>query len=206
MLRACLLSCIWLILGAASAAAQSADGTPHFVPPGATPDLTGPTPDQLMGFRFGASAGATARACRRAGHRYEPQADGSAICHGGVSPRELPAQVELVYCEGRLCEARATIRDAAARVGTYARALRALRSAFGAPPQRRLRVDHVCLGELVAGRSDRCLDAEGAGVRHWWEVSGTEIFLSLERGPKGPALIVSYRTPARLRAISLSSD
>ena len=124
---------------------------------------------------------------------------------GAAAPRELKARMTFVFCANRLCEMRAVVEDDS-RVATYANALRSLRAAFGGPPQRRLRVDHVCLGELVGGRGDRCLEDRGAGVRHWWEVGGTEIFLALERRAHGPALEIAYRDAARLAALSATSD
>jgi hypothetical protein len=188
------------------AQAQGGDGTPHFWPADAAPGLGGPTPDELLGFRFGASRRSVERACGRAGHDWKAIRGGDLLCTGAAAPRDLPAQLVLRFCDGRLCEARASIAEPSTRVATYARALRSLRAAFGRPPQRRLRVDHQCLGLLVAGRSDRCLTAEGAGVRHWWEVGGTEIFLALEHRPEGRRFEVAYRTAERLTAISRTSD
>lgn len=187
-------------------AAAQRDGTPHFWPADASPGTRGPTPEELLGFRFGASRRSVERACHRAGHDSKSVRDGGLLCNGTAAPRDLPAQVHLRFCDGRLCEARASIHASDARVATYARALRSLRGAFGAPPQRRLRVDHQCLAELVSGRSDACLIAEGSGVRHWWEVGGTEIFLALEHRPDGRRFEVAYRTAERLRAMSRTSD
>lgn len=182
------------------------DGTPHFWPAGAARGPSGPTPDELLGFRFGATRRSVERACARAGHDWKTLRGGGLLCTGALAPRDLPAQLVLRFCDDRLCEARASVAEAEARVSTYARALRSLRDAFGPPPQRRLRVDHQCLGLLVAGRSDQCLVDEGAGVRHWWEVGGTEIFLALERRAEGRRLEVAYRTAERLQAISRTSD
>ena len=206
-MRAAWLFAVSSVLTLAWPVGAQRDGTPHFWPADAAPGgVQGPTPDQLLGFRFGSRRAAVERACRRAGHACKRVRDDEVLCDGAVSPSELPVQVHLRFCAGRLCEARASVHQARARVSTYARALRSLRSAFGAPPQRRLRVDHRCLAELVAGRSDRCLDREGAGVRHWWEVGGVEIFLALEHRPGGRQLEVTYRTAERLRAMSRASD
>lgn len=205
MRRAWLLSSSLVIASAAAGFAQR-DGTPHFWPATSAGGQRGPTPTELLGFRFGDPRATVEGQCRRSGHEHKRVRDGGLLCTGAPSVRGLPAQVHLRFCEGRLCEARASIDDPRVRVGTYARALRSLRGAFGAPPQRRLRVDHRCLGELVAGRSDECLDRQGAGVRHWWEVGGTEIFLALERRPEGRRLQIAYRTAERLRAMSRTSD
>ena len=206
---ACLLLCVSAtVLGAVrvgSVAAQPTDGTPHFWPADAAPGTSGPTPEELAGFHFGDSPSAAERRCRRAGHRFEELGDGTARCGGAAAPRGLRASVFLVFCPDGLCEARATVGDDS-RVRTYAQALRSLRGAFGAPPQRRLRVDHRCLGELVSGRGDSCLDQVGAGVRHWWEVGGTEIFLSLEHREEGRVLEVAYRNRERMSALSRTSD
>ena len=198
---ACLLLAFW----GSVATAQAVEGTPHFWPAESAPATMGPTPDELAGFPFGASPAAVARRCRRAGHEYTRDADGLGHCDGAAAPRDLKARMTFVFCANRLCEMRAVVEDDS-RVATYANALRSLRAAFGAPPQRRLRVDHVCLGEMVGGRGDHCLEDRGAGVRHWWEVSGTEIFLALERRAHGPALEIAYRDAARLAALSATSD
>lgn len=204
-MRAWLLSALVLLV-ATDAHADGGDGTPHFWPADAAPGTSGPTPDELLGFRFGASRRSVENACRRAGHDLKTIRGGGILCAGAVTPRDLPAQLVLRFCEGRLCEARASVAEPGTRVATYARALRSLRTAFGRPPQRRLRVDHQCLGALVSGRSDQCLAVAGAGVRHWWEVGGTEIFLALERRREGRRLEVAYRTAERLLAISRTSD
>jgi len=205
-MRLAWLLCSFSLLLASGALAQR-DGTPHFWPAGAVPGgARGPTPRELLGFRFGDDRRTVERTCGRAGHDFKDVRDGGLLCNGAAAPADVPAQVHLRFCEGRLCEARASVHQAVARVGTYARALRSLRGAFGAPPQRRLRVDHRCLAELIAGRSDRCLAQEGSGVRHWWDVGGTEIFLALEHRPEGRRLEVTYRTAERLRAMSRTSD
>ena len=108
--------------------------------------------------------------------------------------------MRLRFCDGALCEATAVVGDAA--LPAYSLLLRALRTAFGDEAQARVRAEPSCRAALVAGRGEACSEAS---ARHYWSAGGFELLLRLDY-PQGRGLKVVFRSPARMRELSATSD
>lgn len=209
-----------LCICASSAIAQPrVDGTPHFEPEEGqiVQGSAIPAPEGFAGIEFGWSERRFRRACRRADFELVEREDGRLRCTGAPESLGYPTYLDVRFCDAQLCELEATLDGRelsdkvhyAAYARAYSQALMNLRAQFGAEAARSIRAEDECTAALLGGTSAQCFASEGR-ARHFWVVGDHEIALKLERSQRrhhiGPELSVVIQTPARLAALSATSD
>jgi hypothetical protein len=148
-------------------------------------------PSSAMGFNFGASLDAVKQACEREGHRFE--GDGATFrCSGPAQEVSYTADVELGFCEGKLCSLDLLTRPSKGlsepwwtRFGAFKKYYE---DRYGPPMTDVFKVPSACRGNVLP-----CLKGGTAAMRYVWRWPDHEISIAMGRFRGEPVIKISHR-------------
>ncbi len=156
-------------------------------------------PVGLAGLKFGVGRADAQRACEKEGHRFT-KIPGGYRCSGAVDDVPFEAEVNLVFCEERLCRIDVLMEPSkslsAPWMSRYKKLYRNLTGRWGDAPENKRRIPAHCVRAILP-----CLQKGQAFVRHKWSWPDNKAELAMGRLAGKPMIVLSVRRdPAAVAA------